>query len=162
MTTFEFRHNFFPKEFDRFFVGIDPLMKKLNDAAEFTAKSMTTNYPPYNIKKLDEFKYVIEMAVAGFSRKDIDVEFANDKLTIKGKIQEKEDNQEQFVYHGLARRSFERVFTLADNVEVRNASLEDGILTIELEAVVPDHKKPRSIKINDVKDTSDNKQLLTE
>ena len=147
MTTFEFRHNFFPKEFDRFFVGIDPIMKKLNDAAEFTAKSMTTNYPPYNIKKLDEFKYVIEMAVAGFDEKEIDVELANDKLTIKGKIQDKEEDQNQFVYHGLARRSFERVFTLADNVVVSNAALNNGILRIDLEAVVPEHKKPRKISL---------------
>lgn len=147
MTTFEFRHNFFPKEFDRFFVGIDPLMKKLNDAAEFTTKTMTSNYPPYNIKKLDEVNYVIEMAVAGFDEKDIDVEFANDKLTIKGKVQEKDENDKQYLYHGLARRSFERVFTLADNVEIRNASLVNGILKINLEAVVPEHKKSRKISL---------------
>jgi molecular chaperone IbpA len=158
MTTFEFRHNFLPKEFDRFFVGIDPFMKKLNDAAEFTAKNMTSNYPPYNIKKLDEVKYVIEMAVAGFDQKEIDVEFANDKLTIKGKVQDKEETDKQYLYHGLARRSFERVFTLADNVEIRNASLNNGILKIELEAVIPEHKKPKKIALT----SSANQELLVE
>jgi molecular chaperone IbpA len=146
MTTFEFRHNFFPKEFDRFFVGIDPLMKKLNDAAEFTAKSMTSNYPPYNILKFDGNKYVIELAVAGFEEQDINVEYSDDKLTIKGKVVDKESNGE-FLYHGLASRPFTREFTLADNVEVRSASLINGILRIELEAVIPEHKKSRKIPL---------------
>lgn len=147
MTTFEFRHNFFPKEFDRFFVGIDPLMKKLNDAAEFTAKSMTSNYPPYNILKFDGNKYVIEMAVAGFEEQDINVEYSDDKLTIKGKVVDKEESKGQFLYHGLAMRPFTREFTLADNVEIRSANLINGILRIELEAVIPEHKKPKKIPL---------------
>ena len=147
MTTFEFRHNFFPKEFDRFFVGIDPLMKKLTDAAELTAKSMTSNYPPYNILKFDETKYVIEMAVAGFEEKDIEVEYADDKLTVKGKVLDKEETKAQFLYHGLAMRPFTREFTLADNVEIRSANLINGILRIELEAVIPEHKKPKKIPL---------------
>ena len=148
---------FFPKEFDRFFVGIDPLVKKLADAAEQTAK-LATNYPPYNIKKIDENKYIIEMAVAGFSKQDLEIELADDKLVIKGNVQSGEPAEKdsagewtwpQVLYQGLAMRPFTRQFTLADNVEIRGAKLINGILRVGLEAVIPEHKKPKKIEITD-------------
>ena len=146
------------RAFDRFFVGFDPLVKKLSEAAEQTLKT-AQNYPPYNIKKIDENKYVIEMAVAGFGKQDLEVEIADDRLIIKGNAVAQFDSVEedskgawvfpQFLYQGLANRPFTRTFNLADNVEIRGASLLNGILKIALEAIIPEHKKPKKIDIRD-------------
>ena len=143
------------KEFDKFFVGFDPLVKRLSNAAEQTVK-LAQNYPPYNIKKIDDNKYTIEMAVAGFSKQDIEIELANSKLIIKGSVHqgepaEQDSNSEwtwpEILYQGLAMRPFTRQFTLADNVEIKNAELINGILKIVLEAIIPDEKKPVKIEI---------------
>ena len=145
------------RAFDRFFVGFDPLVKKLSEATEQTLKA-AQNYPPYNIKKIDENKYVIEMAVAGFGKQDLEIELVEDKLVIKGNVRsgepaEQDSNGEwtwpAFLYQGLANRPFTRTFNLADNVEIRNASLLNGILKIALEAIIPEHKKPKKIDIQD-------------
>lgn len=145
------------RAFDRFFVGFDPLVKKLSEATEQTLKA-AQNYPPYNIKKIDENKYVIEMAVAGFGKQDLEIELVEDRLVIKGNVRsgepaEQDSNGEwtwpAFLYQGLANRPFTRSFNLADNVEIRNASLLNGILKIALEAIIPEHKKPKKIDIQD-------------
>jgi molecular chaperone IbpA len=145
------------KDFDRFFVGFDPLVKRLSEAAEQSAK-LAQNYPPYNIKKIDENKYTIEMAVAGFCKQDIEIELAGTNLIVKGNIQhgqpaEQDSNGEwtwpAFLYQGLAMRPFTRHFTLADNVKIKNAELLNGILKIILEAIIPDEKKPVKIEIQD-------------
>lgn len=150
-----FTHSF--KDFDRFFVGFDPLIKKISDAAEQTVK-LAQNYPPYNIKKIDENKYTIEMAVAGFGKQDIEVELADSKLIIKGNVQSGEPAEKdskgdwtwpQFLYQGLAMRPFTRQFNLADNVEIHGAELVNGILKIVLEAIVPEEKKPTKIEIKE-------------
>lgn len=152
---FDMNHSF--KDFDRFFVGFDPLIKKLSTAAEQTVK-LASNYPPYNIKKIDENKYTIEMAVAGFARQDIDVEIDGDKLIIKGNVGSGESAEQdsngqwtwpQVLYQGLAMRPFTRTFNLADNVEIRGASLFNGILKIVLEAIIPEHKKPTKVEIKE-------------
>jgi molecular chaperone IbpA len=152
-------HNFFPKEFDKFFVGVDPFIKKLTETTEQMTK-LVTNYPPYNIKKIDENKYVIEMAVAGFARQDLEIELADDKLIIKGRVgggePAEKDSEGNWaypltVYQGLAMRSFTRQFILADNVEIRNAELINGILKVALESIIPEHKKPKKIEIQDPK-----------
>lgn len=152
---FDVNHKF--KDFDRFFVGFDPLVKKLTEAAEQTVK-LAQNYPPYNIKKIDENKYTIEMAVAGFARQDIEIELADSKLIIKGNVHQGEPAEQDskgewtwpsFVYQGLAMRPFTRQFTLADNVEIRGASLLNGILKIALESIVPEDKKPKKIEIQE-------------
>jgi molecular chaperone IbpA len=157
MTGWNFNHSF--KDFDRFFVGFDPIMKKIADAAEQTVK-LAQNYPPYNIKKIDDNKYVIEMAVAGFGKQDIEMELDGDKLVIKGNVKsgepaEQDSNGEwtwpQVLYNGLAMRPFTRQFNLADNVEIRNAQLLNGILRIGLEAIVPESKKVK-IEIEDVEE----------
>jgi len=157
MTTWDFRHNFLPKELDRFFVGFDPLVQKLSEAAEQTAK-LAQNYPPYNIKKVDDNRYVIEMAVAGFGKQDIELELADGKLVIKGNVGSGEQAEQdskgewtwpQFIYQGLAMRPFTRQFTLADHVEIKGADLLNGILRVGLEYVIPEHKKPRKIDIAD-------------
>jgi molecular chaperone IbpA len=135
------------KDLDRFFVGFDPIIKRLSEAAEQTTKLAQTYYPPYNIKKLDENKYSIEMAVAGFCKQDIELELAGDKLVIKGNTQSTEEGE--FVFQGLARRPFTRTFTLADNVEVKGAQLLNGILRVGLEAIIPEANKPKKIEITD-------------
>ena len=145
------------KDFDRFFVGFDPIVKRMSEAAEQTVKA-AQNYPPYNIKKIDENKYLIEMAVAGFGKQDLEIELAEDKLIIKGNVQSGEPAEQdskgewtwpQMLHHGLAMRPFTRTFTIADNVEIRGASLLNGILKIALEAIIPEHKKPKKVEIED-------------
>lgn len=145
MAGWDFNHSF--KDFDRFFVGFDPLMKKLATAAEQTVK-LAQNYPPYNIKKVDDNKYVIEMAVAGFGKQDLEMELVDDKLVIKGNSNVDTENEPEVLYQGLAMRPFTRQFTLADNVEIRGAQLLNGILRIGLEALVPETKKVK-IDIDD-------------
>lgn len=152
---FDVTHKF--KDFDRFFVGFDPLVKKLTEAAEQTVK-LAQNYPPYNIKKIDENKYTIEMAVAGFGKQDIEIELSGSNLVIKGNVQQGEPAEQDskgewtwpsFLYQGLAMRPFTRQFTLADNVEIKNAELINGILKIVLEAIIPEEKKPVKIEIKE-------------
>ena len=162
------------KDFDRFFVGFDKVAEKMATIADQTA-TLATKYPPYNIKKIDENRYTIEMAVAGFAKQDIEIELADSKLVIKGNVNSGEpaekDSKGEFtwpeiLYQGLAMRPFTRQFTLADNVEVRNAELLNGILKIILEAIIPEHKKPKKIEINgeelDVPSENPDAQFLTE
>jgi molecular chaperone IbpA len=148
---------FFNKDLDRFFVGFDPIVKRMSEAAEQTVK-LAQNYPPYNIKKIDDNKYIIELAVAGFGKQDLEIEIADDKLIIKGNVASGEPAEQasngewtwpQVLYQGLAMRPFTRTFTLADNVEIRGASMLNGILKIALEAIIPEHKKPKKVEIND-------------
>jgi molecular chaperone IbpA len=113
-------------------------------------------YPPYNIVKTDENDYLIELAVAGFGTDDIDIELHNGALTITGNIET--SSEDKYVYKGIANRSFERRFTLADTVEVEGVDIHQGILTVRLKNVIPEEKKPRKIPIG--KPTE--KQLLTE
>ncbi|CAB4143757.1 IbpA Molecular chaperone (small heat shock protein) [uncultured Caudovirales phage] len=150
-------HNHSFKDFDRFFVGFDKVAEKMANIADQTAK-LATNYPPYNIKKIDENKYVIEMAVAGFGKQDLEIEIADDKLIIKGNVQSGEPAEQDskgewtwpvVLHQGLAMRPFTRTFSLADNVEIRGASLLNGILKIALEAIIPEHKKAKKIDIQD-------------
>ena len=155
--TFKLDHTFAQFPFDRLFVGFDPIVKKLSDAAEQTAK-LAQNYPPYNIKKIDESKYLIEIAVAGFAKQDLEVEIVGDKLIIKGNTHagepaEQDSNGEWSwpvtVYQGLAQRAFTRTFNIADNIEIRGASLLNGILKIALEAIIPEANKSKKIAITD-------------
>ena len=145
------------KDFDSWFVGFDDIAKKLT-AAQEQAAAFTTKYPPYNLKKIDENKYTIELAVAGFAKQDLEIEIVEDKLIIKGNTTSGEPAEQDskgewtwpaFLYQGLANRPFTRTFNLADNVEIRGASLLNGILKIALEAIIPEHKKPKKIHIQD-------------
>lgn len=151
--------------FDKFFVGSDRVFKQFADLAE-TTKTLT-NYPPYNIKKVDENKYVIEMAVAGFGRQDIEIELDDNKLTVRGKLESLDDltkdgvNQ-TYLFKGISDRAFTRQFTVADTVEVKNADLINGMLKIWLEAIIPEHKKPKKIEIKDSESKPVNKSFLTE
>ena len=131
---------------DRYFVGADRVMKKLADIADQSVQ-VASKYPPYNIKKVDEDRYVIEMAVAGFGKNELDIELADSKLKISGNV--KSDDTSEYLFKGIAERGFTREFTLADNVEVKSSSLINGMLKIWLEAFVPEDKKPKKINIED-------------
>ena len=132
---------------DRYFVGADRVMKRLADIANQSTQMMPIKYPPYNIKKVDETRYVIELAVAGFGKSEIDIELQEGMLSIRGKI-DPVDNTE-YLYKGIAERGFKREFTLADNVEVKSSTLVNGMLKIWLEAFIPEEKKAKKIDITD-------------
>ena len=125
-------------------VGFDRVFDQLQNYASHNATS--SGFPPYNIRKEGEFSYVIDMALAGFSKNDIEVEVADGLLTVRS-VKENEENEES-IYRGISYRKFNRKFTLADEIVVKDASLENGMLVISLERIVPDEKKPRKIKIN--------------
>jgi molecular chaperone IbpA len=127
-------------------VGFDRLADMLDSASQFDTG---VTYPPYNIERTDENHYRISLAVAGFGDKDMTVEVKEGVLTVQGtRDGEKETHEQRYLYQGIAGRSFERRFQLAENVEVRGAQLENGLLHIELERIVPEEKKPRRIAIN--------------
>jgi len=134
-------------QMDRYFVGADRVMKRLADIADQSSQMMPIKYPPYNIKKVDETRYVIELAVAGFGKSEIDIELQEGLLSIRGKI-DATDNTE-YLYKGIAERGFKREFTLADNVEVKSSTLVNGMLKIWLEAFIPEEKKAKKIDITD-------------
>lgn len=155
-----FNHTF--KDLDRFFVGFDKVAEKMASVAD-QAQTLAAKYPPYNLKKIDENKYTIELAVAGFAKQDLEIEIVDDKLIIKGNTHAGEPAEQdskgewtwpQMLHQGLAMRPFTRTFTLSDNVEIRGASLLNGILKIVLEAIIPEHKKPKKVEINDEEQTS--------
>jgi molecular chaperone IbpA len=106
------------------------------------------SYPPYNIERTGENDYRVTMAVAGFGEDDIDIEVKENTLTVKGdKKSETEEKEEQFLYRGIAARTFERRFQLADHVEVKGAALENGLLHVDLVREIPEASKPRTISI---------------
>lgn len=146
------------KDFGRYYVGSEDLINRLSKIHDDANRSVT-NYPPYNLKKTGENTYQIEMAVAGFSKQDIDIELKEDKLVIIGKTGEDAlEKDADFLFKGIANRAFTRTFTLSDQIIVNNADLVNGILRIFLEKIIPDHKKPRKIEVNDTL----SHQLLTE
>jgi len=104
-----------------------------------------SNFPPHNIIKADENKYVVELAVAGFAKDEIDIQVQEGNLTIKG---EKKDKDElDYLHRGIGTRSFTKVITIADTIEVKGAEIKDGILRVGLENIIPEHKKSRKIEI---------------
>lgn len=133
-------------DFARFFVGYDKVAEKLANIADQSAK-LIQNYPPFNIKKVTENKYAIELALAGFSKQDIDIELVDGKLIITGIVQSK-DPEDHFLFKGISNKAFTREFTLADNVEIEGAEFINGMLKIWLETLAPEPKK-KKINIKD-------------
>ena len=124
-------------------VGMDRMFDTL---AKYTTDSINSGgFPPYNIRKDGENNYVIEMALAGFGKKDIEVEMTDGTLSIRS-VKENVDDDSN-LYRGIAYRKFERKFTVADDVMVNDAKLENGMLSIALERIIPDEKKPRLITV---------------
>ena len=112
----------------------------------FNLNESNTSYPPYNILKSDN-NYTISLAIAGFSKDELDVSLQENELVIKG-VAKDQDEKIEFLHRGIAGRNFERKFRLADTVKVSDASYEDGLLNIYLEREIPEHQKPRKIEIN--------------
>ena len=128
-----------------FSVGFDRVFDRLVD---YGTTYETGGFPPYNIRKTDDFKHVIELALAGFSKDEIEVVLTDGVLVIKSAdLLSQTDPNEGLVHKGIAKRSFTRKFTLADDIEIKDAKLKNGLLEIELEQIVPDHKKPKTIKV---------------
>ena len=129
-------------------VGFDRVFDQLNRYVDNNATS--TGFPPYNIRKEGDYNYVIEMALAGFGKEDIEVEVADSTLSVrstKKPLNEDVASNEDTVYRGISYRKFDRKFTLAEDVVVNNAKLENGMLILELERVVPEAKKPRLVEV---------------
>ncbi|TNE58853.1 MAG: Hsp20 family protein [Alphaproteobacteria bacterium] len=124
-------------------VGFDRLARMLDTAAQVETGS---TYPPYNIEQVDENDYRITMAVAGFSEDELNIEVKENAMTVTGAV-EKKEAERQFLHRGIAERSFERKFQLADHVKVVGAKLENGLLHIDLVREIPEAKKPRQIQI---------------
>jgi len=124
-------------------VGFDRVFDQLTAYAANNATS--TGFPPYNIRKGGDYTYAIEMALAGFSKDDIEIEVAEGLLAVRS-VKENDENDSN-IYRGISYRKFNRKFTLADDIVVSDASLENGMLKIDLERIVPDAKKPRKITI---------------
>ena len=124
-------------------VGFDRVFDTLNRYAGTEVQS--NGFPPYNIRKEGDYNYVIEMALAGFGKEDIQVEVAESTLSIRSVKENPKDDATQ--YRGISYRRFERKFTLADDLVVNGANLENGMLYIDLERVVPEEKKPRLIEV---------------
>jgi molecular chaperone IbpA len=126
---------------DPFFIGFNRELGRLNTAYKTNSQS----YPPYDLLKLDEDTYRLSLAIAGFSREDLDVSLDNGTLIIKGEIVEVTDAE--VVHKGIAGRKFVRSFALGEYMEVTSAELKDGMLHINIDRIVPEDKKPKSIKI---------------
>ena len=127
-----------------FSVGFDDLFDHFNNQLEI---KQTVSYPPYNINRIDDLNYQIEMALAGFSKADIDIKYADNQLTIKS-VDSEDKEEKETLHRGISKRKFSRTFTLAEDMKVNGAELKDGMLLIELEKIVPEEKKPRTIVIN--------------
>lgn len=133
------KHRFTP-----FTVGFDELFDRL---FEMDVNS-SSGYPPYNILKLDEFNYTIEIAVAGFNKDQIEIQLSDGELLVRSKIKDQKNSESQNMIHqGISQRTFERNFRLSDEIRIRNAELNDGMLKIKLEKIIPEHKKPKLIAI---------------
>ena len=140
---------FDPFRITKFGVGFDSMLDRVT--SEFFTDSFqgTQNFPPYNIIKRDELNYDIEMAVAGFSQEDLEIDYADNVLTVTSKETEpfKDSKEPEYVHRGIAVRKFTKKFQLADDVIVVDASMKKGMLIIAMEKVVPEGKKKRTIKI---------------
>jgi len=126
-------------------VGYDRFGSLLD--AAFQTEKATSGYPPYNIEVVEENNYAITVAVAGFKEAEIDLQVENGVLTVRGK-KEASDSEKSYLHQGIATRSFERKFNLADHIEVVGANMADGLLTVQLVKEIPEAMKPRTIAIN--------------
>ncbi len=144
------------KDFDKFFVGFDDQLNKFQKLHNDIAKNIP-NYPPYNIRKNGENSYTIEVAVAGFGQSDIDIELADGKLIIRGNTTA-EEQQDNFLFKGIANRAFTRSFVLNDEIVVNDAEIVNGMLKIVLERLVPETKQPKKIPVRQKAE----KQILNE
>ena len=142
-----------------FFVGFERIHDRMNQFNDTLSKN-APSYPPYNIHK-DDDQYIIEMAVAGFTEDDIDIEIQDDVLKVVGSASTS-TNSSTYLHRGIANRGFTRNFNLAETIEVKSASLDNGMLQICLENIVPENKKPRKVGINKKEESKEEPRLLNE
>jgi molecular chaperone IbpA len=138
---------------DPFFIGFDRVLDRMHQTSVGQS-----NYPPYNIVKVDENNYTIDIAVAGFAEDELSIELKDGILYVEGK--KKEDDKTVYLHKGISTRQFRRSFTLSDTIVVRGADYNNGILYIDLENVIPEEKKPRKIAIGVTSRTT--QEFLTE
>ena len=124
-------------------IGFDNLFDRLFDMDLESSSS----YPPYNISKVDDNNYIIEMALAGFNKDDIEIELADSELTVRSKKRENSSKDVNLIHQGISHRSFNRKFTLSEEILVKNAEMKDGMLIIKLQKFIPENKKPKLINI---------------
>jgi len=122
-------------------IGLEDWMRRLDNAFE----AGDVNYPPYNLVKETDTRYRLELAIAGFSKDDVEVTTESNKLTVEGK--QKDADTAEYVYRGLASRDFTRTWTLSDDVEVNEVDFTNGLLTVRLNKIVPDHQKRKVYEI---------------
>jgi molecular chaperone IbpA len=141
-------------------IGFENILKEVED---LLAAPVNQSFPPHNIIKVDDYQYVVELAIAGFTKQEVTITLKDGMLEIKGQKNPDRDDI-QYLHKGIGTRSFVKTITLADTVEVRGAEFKDGILRIALENVVPESKKPRNIEIGDSIPTlvAKEKELLVE
>ena len=137
LTTFD-KNKFIP-----YSIGFDNLFDRLFDIDLESSNS----YPPYNISKVDDNNYIIEMALAGFNKDDIEVELADSELTVRSKKREDSNKDVNLIHQGISHRSFNRKFTLSEEILVKSAEMKNGMLIIKLEKFIPENKKPKLINI---------------
>lgn len=125
-------------------VGFDRIFDRLQD--HYALHQTNTGFPPYNIRKDGDFNFVIELALAGLSKDDLEVKVADQTLTVRS-AEKKQEEDGELLHRGISYRQFSRSWTLAEDVVVNDAQMANGMLTVHLERVVPDEKKPRTIKI---------------
>ena len=133
-----------------FSIGFDDMFDQFENMLGNGGLSMQSNYPPYNIRRTGQDKYSIEVALAGFSKNDVEVEFEDNLLTVRTKQVDKSENKNDddgIIHKGISQRHFARSFTIADDVKVNGAQLKDGLLTIACERIIPEHKKRKLIEI---------------
>ena len=133
---------------DPWAIGFSDVFKELQEMAATTSKKFA-NYPPYNIKQIKDNKFVIEMAVAGFAKSDIEVTLEGNKLVIKGMAQDNEDDKTNFIYKGIANRNFLHEFKLSDKIEIQEAEYVNGMLKIWLENMVKVQDAVKKISIKE-------------
>ena len=131
-----------------FSVGFDSIFDEFDRMLESTER-YSTNYPPYNIKRVNDTDYRIEVALAGYDKDDIEVELKDSALTVRNKTKEQtiDEKGNGVIHKGISTRQFERAFTISEDIKVKDAELKNGLLTIDLERIIPDEKKPRLIDI---------------
>ena len=133
-----------------FSIGFDDMFDQFENMLGNGGLTMQSNYPPYNIRKTGKDNYAIEVALAGFNKDDVEVEFEDNLLTVRTKEVDKSENKNEngeVIHRGISQRQFARSFTIADDVKVNGAELKDGLLTIACERILQDHKKKRLIQI---------------
>ena len=133
-------------------VGFDNMFDHFEHMLDdsFFSNGTAGNFPPYNIVKTGENTYDVELALAGFSKKDIEVEYKENQLTVRSKKQDKQEETDEdgnVIHRGISKRMFSKSFTIASDVEVKGAELKDGLLKISMERIIPEHKKAKSIEI---------------